>query len=173
MDILISGIIFLCVCILHSLIHRIFLKFQIISFKTMLLYPVGFGVLLYLIANDVISTMPITSIYLYIFLSCYVALMYITPYLGTKMPSSIILDELLVHKKMKKSQLLQLFTEEELIDKRIDDLVNHGYLTRCTNSDSRLKNKEKRDRLLVTGKGMILYRLIRVYEILFHWKVGG
>ncbi|MDX1372901.1 MAG: hypothetical protein R3321_10545 [Nitrososphaeraceae archaeon] len=155
-------IIFIFTVVLHIILHRILVLFGKVTFKTVLIFPIIFLVNLYIqlfvIKNN---SYPWTSIILFSFFTLDYLTQIASPYLGDEGPSSRILLFVLNKKLVAKAEILKIFSDKEMIIKRLDDMVKAGWIEKRNNSYKMLK----KGRLL--SEGMILYRKV------FGWRVVG
>lgn len=152
---------FIVVCVFggalvtHVILHRILIAKGILTFRSVLCYAVGLLIMGTLV-NSGVFLYPLTSLTLYVLLSLIAVFFYLTPYLGGETPASMILAALHEHKRHSYKELRNLFTEEQLIGKRIEDLLSTGCIV------------QRKGTLRVTAKGRHLLGVIRIYQKLFH-----
>lgn len=164
--ILISVSIYIVSVIVHVLIHRILRQRGIRTFKTVLVFLIGFivntAILFYLAgAPGCGLKLPLTAGVLFALLSSLYVIFYTSPYLGDESPATKVIAILGVKKKMNSLQIMGEFSDSQLIIKRLNDLKRDGLV------------EMKNNRYCCTDKGMKLVDLIDMYRKLLRWDRGG
>lgn len=154
----------LLVCIffmwVHRMIHMAGRKRHAISLGTVSVYLIGIVpliILLQLIHSDIVFS----SLLLYLLLSAILSFLYVGVILGGETPSSMILHAFKSRPRMSLSQIESLFSEKQLIWKRIEDLRSSGMVEITPTF------------IVCTKKGMQYARIITAYETIFHRKKRG
>jgi hypothetical protein len=151
---------FLLSLLLHIVIHRIFTRRGILTFKSTATYVVGLTVVVFFAIRGLLQP-PITSVLLYSLLSLVAIMFYLTPYLGGETPASMILGSFKKRKQQSFADLVNVFTNTGLIWKRIEDLQTAGLI------------KKTGTNYLVTPKGKIVSTFVLSYQKLFNRKLVG
>ena len=171
----ISLISFLLTVTAHILIHRFLAKYKIITFKTTVVFIIGFSINTLLIflkvtkcSDEIIClnnwwtfSIPVTSSILYILLVFDYLAFFASPYLGDESPSSKIF--LLVRKKKTATfaQIINTFSNQELISKRIDDLVRSKLVEKSGNQ------------IVISDRGKTFLKIMNLYRKLLVWEMIG
>lgn len=144
----------------HRGIHLSGRKKNVITLGSVCVYLLGVvplsALLLYLHSDFIFS-----SVVLYVLLSAILSFLYVGVILGGETPSSMILHALTSHRHMSTSAIESLFSEKQLVWKRIEDLRASGLVDIAPQG------------IVCTKKGMKWARIIGAYEILFHRKKRG
>lgn len=157
---------FIVAAVIHILINKARYLVSVPRSYALLVFVIG-GIacavsefILALTNNDQIR-LPITSMLLYV--TCSVSYISITasPTLGDQSPSSKIVLSLLHKGSQNEKQILVLFTEEEVLGKRLKDLVDSG----CV--------EKKKTKYFVTKRGMLLASVFINYRKLLGISEGG
>lgn len=144
--------------IAHIVLHRVRSRR---SMTSACVYCGGF-VLLVVITQDMSLPYPISSLVLYSLLSLFASYLYVGVLLGGETPSSMILLALKKRSVVSESELCALFSREKLLEKRIDDLISSGLVT-----------KDREGRLFVTKKGEGMMVFVYLYRTIFARATGG
>lgn len=157
---------FIITFLLHIILHRYLLHKGKMYWSLLLMY-IASGIVLFITLfivkiESIVFTVPITAFFFYCTLVAYVILMYITPYLSTKAPSTIILESLNIKHSTSYAQLCTTLSEQEVVDKRLQDLLKLGFIVRNVQGE-----------FILLPKGVVVFRLLRAYEFIFGWHIGG
>lgn len=149
-DIAISFIVFIVAFMSHIGFHR-FLRHlgrrSLVSFV-----PFAIGLIAVTILVD---TLPFTTILFYAFLSIFYCIYAMSPFLGDEGPTAKILSALSTHPQgLTEYRLRSVLSNVEVIDKRIDDLTNSGWITK---KDSRFIPTRSGTRI---AQGILWYRSV-------------
>lgn len=163
---------FLLTLIIHIVISRIMAKRHQKSLKTLFVYLLGLGLHLWFCVSIIqpISVnqkgfifLPLcfTSVVLYILFFCSFVVYYLSTYSNEVGPSVQIYLLMRKYKKRTLSQILQTFSDEELIYKRLTALKNGGFI------------HYKNNRYTILPKGIALSKLLNFYRALTRWESSG
>ena len=137
---------------LHILVHR---YYRVHMAKVVSAYAPG-ALLLYGFGTAGHINLPWSSALLYILLSGAAVICYIAVSLGTEIPTSMILASFKRKKQQTSGDLTALFTDNGLIFARIDDLVQSNVI------------RHSGDRLILTGRGNLVWKVLGIYRRVFH-----
>lgn len=154
-----SFLIFGSFIILQILLFRIFSGFKI--FKILVtLFPLG-GIFINFYTLQRSESQFVWSLtFLYLLLTLNYLVYYLSAMGGEESPSGKIYRAVGLRKKLTQKEILALFSEEELVDKRLESLVSAGLISKGKN-------------YVVTSSGNMIAFLIGIYRQLLGWKVGG
>lgn len=144
----------------HRGIHLSGRKNNAITLGSVCVYLVGVVPLVFLLLY-IQSDFIFSSILLYLLLSAIFSFLYVGVILGGETPSSMILHALASRPGMTKSAIESLFSEKQLVWKRIEDLRASGLVAITSQG------------VVGTKKGMQFARMIAAYETLFYRKKRG
>jgi len=172
--ILISLVVFICTTIVHVFLHRLLTKLGIRTFKSVSIYGMGLIFLIFLFSFNIPASLfpdkpgtlmnlpiPITAIVLYSLLSILNIMFFTSPYMNNTSPSYKIFLQIRQSRGLSKQEIVRSFSDQELIGKRLNNLVLDGYLQ---------KNK-KRFKILPKGKKII--SIIDFYRSWLKWESSG
>lgn len=173
-DILLSVAVFFVTAILHVIMHRVLKKFRIVTFKTTLVFTAGFILnlsLLYFFRPQInafqtgnlwwfIST-PLSALAFYVCFSFVYVLFFTSPYWGEESPSFRIFFLIKKFGQMSQADLLKYFSNEDFIQKRLQDLELEGF------------TGKKGDKYYLEARGRGLLNLIETYRKILNWYPGG
>ncbi len=153
----------------HIFLHRLLIFYHVKSFKTTLVFGLGF--IIYFIIAKVYgeNSGVVTSIFiplflsgglLYLLLSLSYCLFYISPYLGEMSPTFQIL-ELLSHLPSSKIEVHQHFKQTDLVKERLKDLLEQRYIKRI------------RTKYYPLSRGERLNYLLSIYRRFVGWESRG
>lgn len=170
-ELLAAIFVFLCAFIVHVILHRVQKKLKHPTLTVVIVYP-GFLLLLFVLlwylpnftnnsiklSNDRLTMVPIL---MYILLSCLSVILYAPFLLTGQVPAGTILAAFGQKNKLSKTEILALFSEDELIKPRFKSLIKTGMVA--------LKN----DKYFLTPQGRIVHGLVRFVEISLGIPIGG
>lgn len=158
MEVVVSVVAFVSAGFLQVILHRVLFTRGVRSAKTFLVYPIGSIALLawLLTATDV--SLPMSAFFLYLLLSAVAVIFFITPVLGDTAPTSRILSYLREHRRASARSLVQLFSDKEMIEKRLDDLRAAGLV------------RVHGGRYTASTTGKLVARAVRGYLALIAWE---
>ncbi len=173
-NIFISIMVFLAVSVIHVGIYRMLKKIGIKSFKTVIIYVLGF-LLLSFVSWPIVSSaaylahntagldvlLPFSSLLIYLLVSILAIMFFTSPYTGDISPTLQIIRLLKRNGAMSNKDLLDSFSADELIDNRLRFLVQSGYV------------QKKRASFYITPKGLRLISVINMYRKWIKWKSSG
>ncbi len=145
--------IFLVCFLAHAVLHRALAGRGMK--RSVLVYVIG-GFVLSVCFTRYHLMYPVSSILLFIFLSLTAIYFYIALSLGGETPASMILASYAKKNRQTKSQIINLFSDQGLLWKRLDDLKGAGFIT------------EKKGLYRATGKGKTVMKIISLYQTIFH-----
>lgn len=171
---LISLVVFAFTTICHIFLHRLLAKLGIRTFKSVSVYGLGLIFIISLSSFNIIKHLfynktgtlqslpiPITGIVLYSLLSILNIMFFTSPYMGNISPSYKILLLIKNSRGLSKKAILKSFSDQELIGKRLNNLVLDGFLQR---------NKKL---FKILPKGQKLVSVIDYYRSWLKWKSSG
>lgn len=171
--ILISIILFILTVIIHIFTHRILVKVGVVTFKTVGVFLIGFlinfiTIIFYYNKNKSnmrgelwLMPIPFTAVVLYgLLLLVYFAL-FTGPCWGEESPSSKIFLMVKKKKGMNIAEIKNNFRNEDLVMRRIDDLIGVNWL-------EKQKGKYK-----VTSRGKLILKFIIFYRKILGWELIG
>lgn len=167
---ILSILFFLLTICAHIFLHRILVKRNIVSYRS--IYIFGFGFLFTILFLFYISVSvspnsfwslqyPLSSSFVYALLAFLYYIYFGNAYLGEDSPSSRIFYHLQTGPKSYE-QILSYFSDDSLVGKRVVNLLDAGLVSQSRDS-----------RYTVTSKGIFLMTIIEVYRNLLHWNKGG
>ena len=151
---LIGPTVFIIITIVHIFLHRLLAKKGIRTFKSVYIYGLGLILLISLSA-------PATGTVLYSVLSILNIIFFTSPYMGNISPSYKIMLTIKESHGLSKQAILKQFSDQELIGKRLDNLVLDGFL----------QKKEKLFKILPKGEKIISF--IDFYRSCLKWRSSG
>jgi hypothetical protein len=161
----VSIALFILTVIFHNVFHRLLLKYHIITFKSVGIFLIVFFVLVVSALLEFKGIFHIrinlTIITLYLILSLDYIVVISSPFLGDEGPSSKIVFLLKKHKSLSKDNIINKFSNERLIKKRLNDLTR-----------SKLIEKRNNKYFIISG-GKRLVSLIKIYRKTIGWKLVG
>lgn len=146
---------FLTAFTLHILLYR---RVRVTIVGVIFVYALG-TLLLCVFGKIGLIALPWSSVFLYILLSAAAVLFYFATSLGTEIPTSIILKSFKRKKMQTIEELIALFTDKGLIFDRIDDLIQSKMV------------KRQEQKLKLTWRGNIIWRVLETYRWIFHRTV--
>ncbi|OGG08685.1 hypothetical protein A2154_01695 [Candidatus Gottesmanbacteria bacterium RBG_16_43_7] len=162
---LISVLIFLIGVFLHVLIYRIILTFGVRSFSSAAVFVLILAVYIILLFFTPqylpVVEYKITSVMVYISLSVSYLALSASLILGDESPSSKIVLEVERHPGIKQNDLIKLFSDSKLVDKRLEDMLSSGMIAKHNQSYT----------ILLRGRLLVFY--VSSYHNLLGWKELG
>lgn len=151
---------------LHIIVHKLRLIIGISRIAILSVFIVGLvGCIIsnnWLMAHVISGIfLPYTSIALYISLSCAYLSITGSPTLGDESPTTKILIRLFRHGPQAEKQIFSLFTYEEVIGKRIHDLIQSKWI------------RKRGNRFIVTKRGKQIASFFLAYRRLLRLSEGG
>jgi hypothetical protein len=164
-SIIISLVIFLLTFSVYILLQRTVLGNNFVIIKTYLIF---FGGLIvdsvfeyrYISVNNVPS-LPVTSIFLYITLALALIMVSMTPLLGDESPSSKIVLFVRKRKSVPFSDIVNMFSYDNLILKRLDDMIGQSWI------------KLEKGNYIILPKGELIASIVLKYRKLINLKLTG
>lgn len=144
---------------IHVILHRYLVRIDKKTFASVLVFFIG--LLIHAGISFLFLPLPWTSITLYGLLSWLHIVIFTESYYGDMGPSRQILAALKEKKAMTYQEIVNLFSDHVLIEKRIHNLQHDGLVT------------GDKSRLQATGRGLKLHRLLESYRALLQWKSSG
>jgi hypothetical protein len=144
----------------HIVIHRLLNFWSVRSVHTILCYPIGF-VLLIFIGRAGLLTYPIASLFVYVLLSTGMSILYMSFFLGAQTPAAIILRAFSIHRTLTKQKIISLFSRQHIFEKRIENLLRFGLI------------KYSKRTYIVTTRGQFVVNILFVYQRIFNRPLGG
>ena len=144
----------------HRMLHIWHRTSGKVSFASTFIYAVG-GIVLFFLLEWQQSHLLLSSLVVYLLCSGILSFFYLTIVLGGETPSSMILDALSTARSMSEKELYKLFSEKQLIWKRIDDLKGSTLIA----FDG--------EKIVCTPKGLSIVRIMSWYRWVFHRQLGG
>ncbi len=170
----ISFFLFGCTAFFHVLLHRVLTNHGMKTFWTTTVFLFGFLFTFWLLFaplalfgdNNRISSwifipLPLTASLSYILLSTIYIVFFASPYAGISSPSFKILALVDRYPKLTKKEILRHFSDGELVDKRLHDLVRLGSVYK------------QGERYFVSLQGKKIDRVVDWYRELLRWNAGG
>ena len=157
----VSIVVFFLTTCLHVLIHRFLISKGIVTFKTVAIFVVGFAINAYILIYLQREGFTFSAIAIYGFLVADYLAFFASPYLDDPSPSSKLILLIQKLKKASYKDLQKYFSNEELIIKRINDLVKSNLISK------------KYDRYHILPKGKLLLFFIHAYQALIRWERVG
>jgi hypothetical protein len=161
----ITILIFIFAAISHILIHRLLVQMGVATFKTMLVFGVLFGLLIFLLyfifPVEKVADIRYSSIIFYILLSMAYIVVTATPSLGDESPSSRIILFIKKSGSLTKKEIIGDFSDKLLVEKRISDLLKSEYI------------RKQDQRFIITQNGKKLMILINLYWKILRWELVG
>src|SRR3990167_4463665 len=170
-DVFISAIVFAITFGGHVVLYRLLQKKGIKSFYTVFVFGLGLLVLLIIEwpvtaqtpiitpeRSIVLIRLPLTSLALYLLTSGLLILFFTAPYTDEISPSQKITAILKHHNGITAQRIFHYFSEYELFGKRLQTLIQTGYMTGRNNT------------FYIYPKGQRLVHLINLYQNWFKWK---
>ncbi len=171
---IISVVALICITVIHVFIHNLLVSVGHKIFKTVAVYGVGLIGLLVLFSTNAVDNifpmqtaawlripLPLTAIVFYSLFSLLYIMFFTTPYTGDESPS-IKLQQLIRRSSgITRQAIFRNFRNLELIDRRLDNLVQTRYIRKSGN------------KFYVSQKGQTLIRLIDSYRHLLRWNSSG
>jgi glucan phosphoethanolaminetransferase (alkaline phosphatase superfamily) len=143
-------------CILHLILHRLCIHTKWKTTNSLLSYPFLF-ILLLITPMD----FKLTNCIIYCLLSLIISIVYLSQLsLQNITPMATILNALRTNRSLSINTLLDLFSTQDLIDKRLDDLLTSGLI-----------QKQDKDYKL-SHLGRLVKSIITIFEFIFV-KTGG
>lgn len=161
---------FLLMTFLHIFLFRFLAQRGVKTLRTVGVYLFGFIISLFIfgffqtLANPKTIfwwPLPLTSIVLYSQLSFLYLIFFTSPYLGDESPAAKIIFLVKKNGRLSYEKIKREFSDEELVIKRLDDLVKSGLIIR------------QKDNYYSAKSGQRLARIINFYRRLLHWGKGG
>jgi len=169
--VLISISVFLLMVLLQLVLHRFLLARGIVSFHTFWIFVVGGIADLIFIRHLSLSVVPDTTLWYYplplsglmVYVACCIdwAILSSSPILGDESPSTKIVHFLSVFGVGRKQQLINLFSQDALIDKRLRHMETTGWV------------KKIQGRYVAIGSGKRIATVLRWYRALLRMEVTG
>lgn len=168
-------LLFIAICItlfLHMLLHRVCKHMHVPVILSLGIYPVAV-IIYFFFSLSLCSTttpflpnssfcIPFSSTLIYTLMSCIIIVSYIFQVaMKSKTPAATILAYLKKHKHATIKELETLFTEEEMIDKRLRDLTYAGTVSKKGRYYS------------LTPKGSTVIKYIHIIQTLLQMDIGG
>lgn len=152
--------------LMHIIINKLRIILGISRFGTLCVFIVGLVgsifTTLWLLGHVVSGiSLPYTSVMLYVFCSLAYLSIAGAPILGNESPTTKVLIGLRRKGPLSKKQILSLFTYDEVIGKRINDLIQSQWIER------------KGNRVIVTKRGAHIVSFFLVYRKLLRLSEGG
>lgn len=144
----------------HVLAHRILAAKHIHNAGVISVYGAGLGVFIVMWRLDWFSY-PITAALLYVLLSAVSIFFYLPRFLGGETPTSMMIASFATKKEQSLDNLISLFSNTGLIWKRIENLMEAGYI------------KKTGTKMMATTKGYILFYSIKAYQKIFYRVLTG
>lgn len=139
-DIAISFGVFVVAFMSHIGFHRFLRRRSKRSLVSFVPFAIGLIVVILLV-----DTLPLTTIFFYSFLSIFYCIYAMSPFLGDEGPTAKILSALSTHPQgLTENRLRSVLSDVEIIDKRIDDLIHSGWITK---KDSRFISTHRGGRI--------------------------
>jgi hypothetical protein len=171
-SILISGLAFAITLIIHILVSRILLSYDIKTMKLLLIFGLGFlGFNRFFVSiiqpislgykGLFFIPLPLSAAFLYIFLFLFYLIYYLSTYSGEVGPS---IKMYLMMRRFGKRTLTQIkneFPEKDFIHKRLTSLVKGGFIY------------HDRGIFKILPKGRKFVFMIDFYRFITGWKLGG
>ncbi len=144
-------------CFLVSFTAHIFLHrhHSVTVGKVVAVYVCG-ALLLYWFGRMGYISLPWSSGFLFVLLSCTATLFYIAISLGTEIPTSVILASFKRKKRQSFGDVARLFTDHGLIFTRVDELVKSKLI------------EHRGGKLTITGKGKVIWCVMKLYTWVFY-----
>ncbi len=152
--------IFLVIFILHSVLHQILKLFGVVTFKSMVVYVLGFLPLI-ILWKEGFLVIPMSSCIFYILLVFVVAPYYLAVTLEGETPAAMILKAFSLKKMWTVKELISLFTVQGLLWDRINKLESTGLI------------RKRKEHFIATSNGLRVVAWIEWYRKLFHRSVSG
>ncbi len=157
--------IFFLSLLIHIFLCRLLKKSKIKTFKTLLIFPLGFMLLIInifnLSRNQFNLTLPLTSVFLFILLSVAFFFLFFGPFIGDIGPTYLIIYLLEQKNALSFQEILRWFSDHELIINRLHFLAAYGYI------------KKTGQYYTILSKGKRLSNFIDFYRLVLGWYAGG
>ena len=169
--IFISLSVFILTVFFHILIHRYLASRNVITFRTVLVFPLGSLIAMYIVlifhaqfvgtTNSIwFSYAPVSTIIVNVLATLLYIMLFASFFLEGESPSGKILF-MIRRGPLRPSRILQKFTDTSIIGRRLELLVTSG-LVEKNHSFYRL-----------TPKGKLLIKFLTVYRNILRWDFGG
>lgn len=139
-------------------VHVILYRFRPSLVTAVIAYPVGLALLVFFLRE---SAYPFTTIFLYCLLVVGYLLYFLSYTNDAESPSAKVLDVVKRYGPMRYGEILNRFTNEELIGMRLTRMVQSGWIVK------------KDGRVRVTGRGAAIAGFFAWYRGLLGWDSGG
>jgi len=173
MDLIFSLLLFVITLIFHINLHNFLIKLKISSINTVIIFPIAIIINYLILVNSVYYnnirtiipfigySLPITSSIVFFVLSSMYILYFGSAFYGDYSPSSKLYMYLLKHKTATYTDIKNLFSDQELVLNRLNDLSSVGFVYK------------KKDNYFIGPKGKITAKIIKCYRKLLGWKSSG
>lgn len=166
--IFISVLVFILVTIIHVIVHRVCVLTGRKTFKSVAVYLLGLISLVILPFLNIIGnlfpsvySLPLTGIVFYSLISILYIMFFTSTYSQDVSPSIQLFLHIKQSPGISHHKLLRYFSEYELIDRRMHNLVQNGYIRKSSN------------KFYISNSGQTLIRLIDGYRHLLRWESSG
>lgn len=171
-DLLLSFIIYFIAIVLHIVVHRLLVSKGIVTFKTISIFGAALilnaWILLAFALEGFTSMHLLLSIRLPLFalVSSFLAMLlyvlfFTSPFWGEESPSIKIFFLVKRNKRMLRSTIMNNFTNDDIINKRLNFLVNSEHIS------------QRKNVYYANLKGKKLLTLIEIYRKILRWHEGG
>lgn len=154
---------FLVTVFVQVVVSRVFHKRGALSAKSLLIFPIGAiltGVVLFLYPQTD-SALPLTGFFLNATLS-FVFMIYAGGvFMKESSPSGTIYSSIKQYGPKSHEAILNLFSDHNLIMSRLQMLIHSGLVVK------------KRDKYLLTSKGLVLAKVFQTLHTIYGWERGG
>lgn len=151
---LLSILIFIGAILTHVVLHRLIRS----AAGAVVAYAGGLVLLLFAIAD---TAFPVTAVFLYGLLVAGYLLYFLSFLNDAESPSAKVLDIVQRHGPMSYGDVLNRFTDEELIGMRVTRLLGSGWI------------EKKNGKFILTRRGSLVAGWFTLYRRLLHWDEGG
>lgn len=163
-----SLIVFFFFAFFHVVLHRILARGNILTMRTALIFLPGLIVDIYIIyrlsavfgtlkPTYIFMNIPLSAIIFYLLLASLLSIFYAHPAMNFISPSTMIL-RILEKKKMNHKELMSFFSDEMLIQNRLNELLKSKLI------------RFEGERYKVSDKGKQLILLRERYRKIFGWE---
>lgn len=161
MEIILTIGVFSSSFVLHVLIHRLLMKYGIHTFASVAVFFPGFFLLVAIFFRMSSPFLfPLSSLLLYALLFVFHMISFFSASNGDQ-SSGRILFFIRDAKRARYQDIRQIFTNEELVKKRLNDLMKGKFVT------------VEHNRLKLLPKGRLIHSLFSRYRTLLRWDAGG
>lgn len=158
LSLLLSILVFVGAVCCHVLVHRLLVRWGIVTGKTITVYAIGFLVLAGIVRS---MQFPVTALWFYTLLVISYLLYFLSFLSDGQSPSAKIIRMVASHGPLSRREILTLLTNEELLGTRISRLISSGLLSNVG------------DRLHVRPSGVVIAGFFGLYRKLLRWDWGG